>query len=431
MTLTRQLSYAKGDEIVTLLKSANILSNRGQAFVDTRTNTLIITDLQDRLTNTLRPDRHARQAAAAGRNRSAHRPDEQELRARARRAVGLQRPRLAGARQHDQPGVSEQRHARRTEPPGRAGWNAAVNLPGAGGATSAVGLALGSVNGAFNLDVALTALEDIRQRPPAVDAARLDAEQRRGGDDAGRADSDSDRRQQHGHGVVQGRRADAQGDAADHRGEHRHHADRARERDARFQPRRSTAFRRSTPSAPSPRCSSATARRRSSAASTRARIATRGIRRRSRQHSAARLAVQARHDHRPEHGAADLHHAADHQERHEHEADAYAQSCRTPFAGGRRRRHGLVRRRRADRPITGDAGDELAVRWHGDERGSASVGCHSTRGCVVHAGDRALCAARPRHRIARGGVERCVPGSHGDDQQRRHRDALSRDVSPR
>src|SRR5439155_7693045 len=34
----------------------------------------------------------------------------------------------------------------------------AVNL-GAGGATSAVGLALGSVNGAFNLDVALSALE--------------------------------------------------------------------------------------------------------------------------------------------------------------------------------------------------------------------------------------------------------------------------------
>src|SRR5205814_1239345 len=51
-TLTRQLSYSKGEEIVTLLKAANILSNRGQAFVDTRTNTLIVTDLQERLTNT-------------------------------------------------------------------------------------------------------------------------------------------------------------------------------------------------------------------------------------------------------------------------------------------------------------------------------------------------------------------------------------------
>ena len=33
-----------------------------------------------------------------------------------------------------------------------------MNL-GVGGASSAVGLALGSINGAFNLDVALTALE--------------------------------------------------------------------------------------------------------------------------------------------------------------------------------------------------------------------------------------------------------------------------------
>src|SRR6185295_3506599 len=52
VTLTRQLSYSSGQEIVTLLKAANILSNRGQAFVDTRTNTLIVTDLQERLTNT-------------------------------------------------------------------------------------------------------------------------------------------------------------------------------------------------------------------------------------------------------------------------------------------------------------------------------------------------------------------------------------------
>src|SRR6185436_1687027 len=36
----------------------------------------------------------------------------------------------------------------------------AVNLPAPGGVTSAVGLTLGSVNGAFNLDVALTALEE-------------------------------------------------------------------------------------------------------------------------------------------------------------------------------------------------------------------------------------------------------------------------------
>src|SRR5213079_178994 len=36
VTMTRQLSYSKGEEIVALLKAANILSNRGTAFVDVR-----------------------------------------------------------------------------------------------------------------------------------------------------------------------------------------------------------------------------------------------------------------------------------------------------------------------------------------------------------------------------------------------------------
>src|SRR5262249_26092442 len=48
-TLTRQLSYAKGEEIVAMLKAAGVLSQRGTAYVDPRTNTLIITDLADRL----------------------------------------------------------------------------------------------------------------------------------------------------------------------------------------------------------------------------------------------------------------------------------------------------------------------------------------------------------------------------------------------
>src|SRR5439155_18982431 len=48
-TLTRQLSYAKGDEIVSLLKATNVLSQRGTAYVDARTNTLILTDLAERL----------------------------------------------------------------------------------------------------------------------------------------------------------------------------------------------------------------------------------------------------------------------------------------------------------------------------------------------------------------------------------------------
>ena len=48
--LTRTLSYAKAEELVALLtKSA--LSPRGTVQVDPRTNTLIITDLRDRLTD--------------------------------------------------------------------------------------------------------------------------------------------------------------------------------------------------------------------------------------------------------------------------------------------------------------------------------------------------------------------------------------------
>jgi type IV pilus assembly protein PilQ len=164
-TVTRQLSYAKGEEIVTLLKQANILSQRGQAFVDQRTNTLIVTDLSDRLT------------ASTDLINTIDRPQPQvEIEARIvqtnknyARALGVQwgfggrvDPSLGnttnlafpnngslGGRTGGQQGTGQ--GATPTVP-------TAVNLA-APAATSAVGLALGSVNGAFNLDVALTALE--------------------------------------------------------------------------------------------------------------------------------------------------------------------------------------------------------------------------------------------------------------------------------
>jgi len=153
--LTRQLSYSKGDEIVTLLKSANILSNRGQAFVDTRTNTLIVTDLQERLTNT------------SDLIDTLDKPQPQvEIEARIvqtnktyARALGVQwgfngtvSPALGNTTGLAFPNSG-------TLSGGLAGGRA-VNLPAPGGVTSAVGLTLGSVNGAFNLDVALTALEE-------------------------------------------------------------------------------------------------------------------------------------------------------------------------------------------------------------------------------------------------------------------------------
>ena len=86
-----------------------------------------------------------------------------------RRAVGPQRPHDAGHRQHDEPRVPEQRHARRPhrrrEPapndPRASGERADRDggQPRRARRDSAIGLALGSVNGAFNLDVALSALE--------------------------------------------------------------------------------------------------------------------------------------------------------------------------------------------------------------------------------------------------------------------------------
>jgi type IV pilus assembly protein PilQ len=164
-TFTRQLSYAKGEEMVTLLKQANVLSNRGQAFVDSRTNTLIVTDLADRLT------------ATSDLIATIDRPQPQvEIEARIvqtnknyARALGVQwgfngrvDPALGNTTNLAFPnsGSLNGRTGGVQGPANGAttGVPTSVNL-GVPGATSAVGLAMGAVNGAFNLDVALTALE--------------------------------------------------------------------------------------------------------------------------------------------------------------------------------------------------------------------------------------------------------------------------------
>ena len=113
-----------------------------------------------------------------------------------------------------------------------------MNLP-VGGATSAVGLALGSVNGAFNLDVALSALERsgngrLLSTPRVTTQNNIEAEMTQGIQIPIQTVVE-----QHRHGHVQGRGADAEGDAADHRRRHGDHEDRARERHPRLQPRRS------------------------------------------------------------------------------------------------------------------------------------------------------------------------------------------------
>jgi type IV pilus assembly protein PilQ len=164
---TFSLSYAKAQDLQPLLtKSA--LSTRGQIQVDQRTNTLIITDLPDRL------------QTASNLIIGLDRPEPQvEVEARIvqttrdfAKAIGIQWG-LNGRMTPDVGNTTNLAFPNRGTIGGRTpGVNApndprstaleetgtAVNLP-VNGASSAIGLALGAVNGAFNLDVALSALE--------------------------------------------------------------------------------------------------------------------------------------------------------------------------------------------------------------------------------------------------------------------------------
>ena len=164
---TFSLSYAKaGDLSPLLVKSA--LSQRGQIQVDTRTNTIIITDLPDRLQTV---------TALLG---ALDRPEPQvEVEARVvqttrefAKAMGIQwglngraTPAIGNTTGLAFPNsglLGGRTGAANTPDDVRATGNdttaTAVNL-GVPGASSAIGLALGAVNGAFNLDVALSALE--------------------------------------------------------------------------------------------------------------------------------------------------------------------------------------------------------------------------------------------------------------------------------
>jgi type IV pilus secretin PilQ/predicted competence protein len=161
--MTQTLSYAKAEELVQLLTKSS-LSPRGTVQVDPRTNTLIITDLQDNLTR-------ARSLITT----LDHAQPQVEIEARIvqtnknyARALGVQwgfngnvSPALGNTTGLAFPNSGSLGGAvGATQGPvgSTATVPTAVNLA-APAATSAVGLALGSINGAFNLDVALTALE--------------------------------------------------------------------------------------------------------------------------------------------------------------------------------------------------------------------------------------------------------------------------------
>jgi type IV pilus assembly protein PilQ len=151
--LTKSLSYAKAPELVALL-TKTALSSRGDVQIDLRTNTIIIRDLDVRLQK------------AAQLIDTLDRPQPQvEIEARIiqttrdfARNLGVQWG-FNGRVATDLGTATGLAFPNTGALNGRAGTNnTAVNL-GVSPASSAIGLALGSVNGSFNLDVALTALE--------------------------------------------------------------------------------------------------------------------------------------------------------------------------------------------------------------------------------------------------------------------------------
>jgi len=165
--ITRTLSYARATDLGELL-THTALSQRGQVQVDERTNTLIITDLPARLTTaselitTL--DRAEPQVEIEARIVQTTREFA--------RSIGVQWG-LTGRLAQELGNTTPLAFPNRGGIGGRVGpvqgpndprslpseqSATAVNLP-ATAASSAIGIALGAVNGSFNLDVALSALE--------------------------------------------------------------------------------------------------------------------------------------------------------------------------------------------------------------------------------------------------------------------------------
>jgi type IV pilus assembly protein PilQ len=161
--LTRSLSYARAQDLRELI-TTTILSQRGSIQFDTRTNTIIIQDLADRL----------ERAAALITTLDRSEP-QVEIEARIvqttrefARRLGVQwgfngqaTPALGNTLPTTFPNqVQLGGRTGQVQGPGNGGDTVsnAVNM-GIAGATSAAGLALGSINGALNLDIALSAIE--------------------------------------------------------------------------------------------------------------------------------------------------------------------------------------------------------------------------------------------------------------------------------
>ena len=161
--MTRALSYAKAGDLSALL-TKTVLSQRGTVETDARTNTLIINDLPERL----------ERASALLTTLDSPQP-QVEIEARIvqttrdfARSLGVQwglNGRAAAATGNPLPfafpnsaNVGGRTGATQGSGDASDTTSSVVNL-GVAGASTALGLALGSVNGALNLDLALSALE--------------------------------------------------------------------------------------------------------------------------------------------------------------------------------------------------------------------------------------------------------------------------------
>jgi type IV pilus secretin PilQ/predicted competence protein len=144
--ITRPLSYAKAADLVPIITKST-LSPRGDVQIDIRTNTLIIRDLADRL------------QAASDLIVALDTPQPQvEIEARivilnrvAAKELGVQ----WGANGRIDPAVGTSTGLAFPNTIGATAQTGAVRP----GANTGLGLALGSINGALNLDVQLTAIE--------------------------------------------------------------------------------------------------------------------------------------------------------------------------------------------------------------------------------------------------------------------------------
>jgi type IV pilus assembly protein PilQ len=160
-TRTYTLSYSRADQIQPLI-TTTVLSQRGSITTDVRTNTLIVTDLAERLVR------------AQNLITTLDRPEPQvEIEARIvqttrdfARRIGVQWG-ANGRAVNELGNTLPLAFPNQVEVGGRAigaaqgpeGVAPTVNLPTSQPATTGIGLALGAINGAFNLDVALSALE--------------------------------------------------------------------------------------------------------------------------------------------------------------------------------------------------------------------------------------------------------------------------------